>query len=308
MGRCAAPADIPGEILVIDNGSTDHTRQVVEAANLPNLRVRYVFEGRPGQCHARNRGLAESAGELVLFTDDDVRPCSNWIDGMCRPIIEGRADAVAGGVVLPDHLRRRVNDHPGWFASTENLNPADPFMVGANLAFGRHVLDQVPHFDVELGPGALGFGDDTLFSRQIKEAGYRLLAAYDVTVEHHFDPTRLSRHYLLGMADKLGRSHAYTLYHWEHSPLRVTRWNSLRAEIGLWRRRLVRPSIWLGAKGAADWELDCVKQRAFQKQWVIESLRPRNYARHGLQKIAGVGAMAPAASPSASLAPHGKAT
>ena len=47
-------------------------------------------------------------------------------------------------------------------------------LTGANMAFARRVLDKVPGFDRELGPGGLGFCDDTLFSLQLRTAGFRL--------------------------------------------------------------------------------------------------------------------------------------
>jgi len=90
-------------------------------------------------------------------------------------------------------------------------------MVGANMAFSRSVLEQVPAFDVELGPGALGFGDDTLFSQQLKIPGYRIAAAPDAVVEHHFLADRLQPDQWIQSARKLGKVDAYISHHWEHS-------------------------------------------------------------------------------------------
>ena len=60
IAHCAVPADSPTELLVIDNRSTDHTRQVVEEAVVPQMTVRYLFEPASGQCRARNLGLREA--------------------------------------------------------------------------------------------------------------------------------------------------------------------------------------------------------------------------------------------------------
>jgi glucosyl-dolichyl phosphate glucuronosyltransferase len=48
IGQCEIPADMPAELLVVDNGSVDHTREVVEQTALPNMRVRYVLEPKKG--------------------------------------------------------------------------------------------------------------------------------------------------------------------------------------------------------------------------------------------------------------------
>src|SRR5687768_15493346 len=98
MGNCQVPSHLPSELLVVDNGSTDHTRQVAEQAALANMPVRYIHEPRRGQSHARNRGLIEAIGDIFLFTDDDVRVPETWIERMCRPIADNEADAVVGGV------------------------------------------------------------------------------------------------------------------------------------------------------------------------------------------------------------------
>jgi hypothetical protein len=128
---------------------------------------------------------------MILFTDDDVRPPEDWIDGMCEPILLGKAQAVAGGVRIAPKLHRPWMEalHRGWLASTEGIDPAAPYtMFGANMGFSREVLSKVPAFDTELGPGALGFGDEMLFSWQLLEAGYQIHGALDVAVEHHFEP------------------------------------------------------------------------------------------------------------------------
>src|SRR5258708_3514138 len=106
MTSLAVPADLSVELVVVDNGSTDHTKNVVAHCAIPDISVRYVLESRRGQCFARNRGISETTGEVIIFTDDDVRPAHNWIEGMCRPILTGLADAVAGGVHIAPHLQR----------------------------------------------------------------------------------------------------------------------------------------------------------------------------------------------------------
>jgi glycosyltransferase involved in cell wall biosynthesis len=68
------------EVIVVDNGSTDATAQIVERARSQHpFEVEYVFEERPNRGAARNRGLAVAKGYLVAFCDDDVYAPPGWL-------------------------------------------------------------------------------------------------------------------------------------------------------------------------------------------------------------------------------------
>ena len=280
IGRCAVPPDLAAELVVVDNGSTDGTAAIVRAAGLTNLPVRYLLEPAPGQVQARNAGLRATASDVVLFTDDDVRVPVDWLAGMCRPILEGRADAMTGAVHFAPHYEALLTQEPfasrrGWFASTEDIDPARPNrMVGANMAFSRRLFAAIGEFDPELGPGALGFFDETIYTWRLLRAGFRLEAALGVSVEHHFDHDRLTRRTLLSMARRMGESEGFIVYHWqggEARPFRVWRaWALLLAE------RLRAPwTLW--AKAAPARELDRVKTLAFWRQLRRYDGAPRKY-------------------------------
>lgn len=293
VGRARVPEGLRCELIVIDNASTDATAELVKNYRPENqLPVVYLFEPRQGQCFARNAGLAAARGRFIMFTDDDVRPPVDWVEGMCAPLLDGSAHAVAGGVKIAPHLERPWMGwmHRAWLASTDSLDAREPpYMVGANMAFSMEVLERVPAFDTELGPGASGFHDESLFSSQLKLAGYRLVSAFGVTVEHHFDESRLSRASFLDTARKMGRSSAYWAHHWEHEEVRRP-----RAELALARLRLAkwRAQRWRecrGVEGMPEWEMVLLRQVHFHRQYLEERGRPRNYERHGLVKLNGAG-------------------
>lgn len=201
------------ELVVVDNGSSDETRDVVEAARpmFRGMDVVYQFEPDGGQSRARNTGLCIARGRVIVFTDDDLRFPSNWIEEMACPILADEADAIAGGVRLAPHLIRpwMTPLHRSWLASTECVDVRAPRLVGANMAFGRHVLEKVKGFDPKLGPGASGFADDSQFGEALRQAGFRIHARLDIEVEHHFDPDRLTPAAFAAMAEKHGRTEAY---------------------------------------------------------------------------------------------------
>jgi glycosyltransferase involved in cell wall biosynthesis len=287
MRSVVVPDGLSAELLVVDNGSTDETREVVERCEIPGLSVRYLLECKSGLSHGRNRGVAEAKGEILLFTDDDVRPPEGWLDGMCDPILQRRAEAVAGGVrIAPSLLRPWMSSmHRSWLASSEWLDSESPQnMVGANMCFSRAVLARVPSFDVELGAGALGSGEESLFAAQLIIAGYRIANRLDLCMEHHFQVERLKRASWLRAAKVLGMSHAYRGHHWDHWGLRFGRARALAAScrVATWR---LRHQDRLLDDGCDEIELNLVYQQALIAYHVEIHQEPRKYEKHGLVKI-----------------------
>lgn len=287
--RCVQiPDGLDAELLLVDNGSTDITHQVVRGARLEGVEIRYAYENRPGKCLALNRGLAETDGELILFTDDDVRPPEDWLAGMCQPLIDHGPCAVAGGVRIAPHLQRpwMTALHRSWLAASDWLDRDQPRgMIGANMGFCRDVLQRVPAFDPELGPGALGFGDEQLFASQIIEAGYRIIGNDDVAVDHHFDARRLQHAAWLEAARQRGRSQAYRGHHWEHWSSRWVRPRLLGAlaQLTAWRRvHRATPS----EEGCSERELKLEFNYALFRAHLRERLRPRHYTYRGLVHLA----------------------
>ena len=191
LGQLDIPSNYSAELIVVDNDSTDETAQLVQTLRLTNLPVRYINEGRRGKSNCLNTSLAAAHGEIILWTDDDVRAPRDWIAGMCQLIEKGEADVTAGEVTLAPDLERdwMTPFHRGWLADTRGL-PKERLPFGVNMAFHRRVLKAVPTLDTDLGPGALGSGEEILFALQLKEAGFRIVAVPSV-IEHHFQASRL---------------------------------------------------------------------------------------------------------------------
>jgi len=273
---------------VVDNGSTDQTSHVVRSTWMPHIALRYINEPQLGQSNARNRGLVESVGEVILFTDDDVHVPRHWIEAMCAPILSQEAEVVAGGICLAKHLVRpwMKTLHYEWLASTERTSPEGfDQCYGANMAFSRSVLNKVPAFDRDLGPGALGQFDDTLFIRQLQRAGFRLKVDFGVQVEHHCEVERLKRKAFLKTANRQGRCNAYVRYHWEHHHEFGARDRgvAIRRELSAIRRRSWRHLF--GIAGAPEWELKMESEAAYFEQWTVEEQRDRLYDRFGAVKL-----------------------
>ncbi len=79
------------EILVVDNGSTDGTAALIQSRS-----VRYLREPKRGVSNARNRGIAESTGDVLAFVDADCLVEPQWLTELVRPFEDPAVGSVAG--------------------------------------------------------------------------------------------------------------------------------------------------------------------------------------------------------------------
>ncbi|MBE2216347.1 MAG: glycosyltransferase family 2 protein [Opitutaceae bacterium] len=273
------------ELWIVDNGSNDETRAIVEAFAAAHPAIHYLFEPNPGKCRAQNSALERTSGDIIVLTDDDVRVPRNWLPELIKPIVDGGADAVAGGVILPPAVAYAVHcsiarPYRGWFAASDYLDPVNPAnMIGANMAFHRRVLESVTGFDCELGPGALGFFDEVLFSRQLMAANFRIAGALDTTVAHHFDLTRLEESTLYSTAHRMGRSHAYIFYHWDHQHMSYPRGRMMLLRLMLVGTHIARFLGILSLGSAGSERLRLYSRLGFVEEYLRQRSRKPNYPR-----------------------------
>ncbi len=206
------------EILVVDNNSTDDTRQVVEGLQrrYPE-RVRYAFEPEQGISYARNTGVREARGEILAFLDDDEIASSGWVENLTANLHNGEW-AGAGGRVLPPS----GFSPPRWLSSlsssiTGPLAVFDPALeagqlseppFGANMAFRREVFDKYGGFRTDLGRTGTSMisNEDTEFGRRLMAAGLRLRYEPSALTYHPVDESRLRPSYFLSWWFNKGRS------------------------------------------------------------------------------------------------------
>lgn len=171
------PEVVDWELLVVDNNSTDDTSQVVEryAALLP---VRLVFEPKQGLSIARNRAIDEAAGDLILWTDDDVLVDPSWLSAYAEAATRWPDAAYFGGMVTPWYevepppwIRDNVDLLQGMLVIRTLGGQERPFSMcqadfdtpyGANMAFRREILSRY-RFNPEIGyvGDRKMFGDET---------------------------------------------------------------------------------------------------------------------------------------------------
>src|SRR4051812_23216857 len=176
------------EIVVVDNGSTDDTADVIAAvAARTSISIRYVFEGHRGSGAARNAGIINSTGQIVAFTDDDVFPAPDWLISIVSEFRRDPELAGVGGRVLLHNpldsavtLRTRSDRYQ--LSGTEDLMSGIP---GCNMAFRRTALLAVGGFDPDFGAGAvLQSAEDTDFLFRALKQGLKLVYCPNILASH----------------------------------------------------------------------------------------------------------------------------
>jgi glycosyltransferase involved in cell wall biosynthesis len=189
------------EVIVVDNNSTDQTRQVIESyiwRGATNLH--YVFEGRQGKPYALNKAIDCARAPILAFTDDDIRVAPDWVAKIKRAFDEHAEVDLVGGKVLP------IWDGPPAWLTREHWSPLAlvdygdaPFytsahrptcLVGANLSMRRETFDLIGRFSTSL----LRCQDHELQLR-LWRAGRQGLYLPDVIVMAKVQPERLTKAY-----------------------------------------------------------------------------------------------------------------
>lgn len=204
------------EFVIVDNApGDDSTRDLVSALAREDPRFNYIREPQAGLSRARNRGLTHASGDVVAYTDDDVRVDPLWIKALLRGFARRSDVGCVTGMVASASLElpsEQYFDRRVWWSSTceacvydaqngpagSALHPyaAGKFGTGANFAVRTELLRKIGEFDECLGAGSPCDGGEDLdiFVRFIR-AGYSI--SYEpaalVWHEHRSDPEALRR-------------------------------------------------------------------------------------------------------------------
>lgn len=200
------------DIRIADNGSTDDTKHVVDAAaRKPGApRVVYRYVATPGKSHAVNSLLDDVTAEMIALTDDDVVPEPGWLAAIVAAFDETGADFVAGRI-----LPRWETEPPPWLSAALHgvlavpdngekrltLAPdgdgSDVIPIGANMAVRTSVVRRVGGLRHDLGKlsGTLRTGEDHEFFLRMLDAGCRGVYEPAARVRHFVPRDRLNRSY-----------------------------------------------------------------------------------------------------------------
>ena len=85
------------EIVIVNNNSTDRTKEIIDDFQSRDKRIKCIFECRKGRGNARNVGLESAKEKIIISTDSDCIFYPDWIENLTEPIRKENEIAVQGG-------------------------------------------------------------------------------------------------------------------------------------------------------------------------------------------------------------------
>lgn len=188
LTRLHIPDRIEGEVVVVDNGSTDRTPEVIAEARrfLPFPLVSAVERER-GTGAGRNRGLRLARGEIIAWTDDDCRPARSWLQEILAAFEADKdLDLLGGRIELYDrrHLPLTIKTSRRVEVMDDATYPG-AILMNCNMAQRRRLIERIGGFDTRFGAGsAMRAGEDADYVLRAHRAGCRVVYLPQIVVFH----------------------------------------------------------------------------------------------------------------------------
>lgn len=232
-------SDILFEIIIIDNNSNDGTYEYVKELQKRQSVIRYIKEKRQGIGYARNAGLANAQYEIIAYIDDDEQAAMDWAEKILKTFTKMDNVGCVGG---PYYLENK-NSIPWWIPKSmytvlgdvhlENSNFEivefiNRGLCGGNFAVHKEVYEKIGGFPLLGRTDELLLSDeDYLYTKQIYQAGFRVMYNQNAVVHHALIADRLKLSYFLkyekGMAYTRAKKEKLIKYFFELV------WNIIRA-------------------------------------------------------------------------------
>jgi glycosyltransferase involved in cell wall biosynthesis len=210
------------EVVIVDNGSSDSTREVVEQ-RATDPRVKYIFEPTIGLSVARNTGARVASAEILAYLDDDAVASPGWLQVLYSAYVNNTQLVIAGGKVTllwPPGIQPPKWLSPGLASNlgAYDLGEATVYIEqpgltprGLNYSIRRSFLQEIGGFDPQLGR----VGKNLLSNEELQMTEFALQRGWQVAylpealVAHNVAPERLKPSWFLNRGWWQGISECY---------------------------------------------------------------------------------------------------
>ena len=217
------------EVIVVDNGSTDSTKQIVESYinNIQN--IHYYYDSTPGLHVGRHLGLKEAKADLLVYADDDIEAFPTWLEGIWESFQDEEV-VLVGGKNLP----KWESEPPYWIYEMwmdinhyghslgylsildfgNNIMEIDPgYVWGCNFSIKKNILIEAKGFHPDAFPQDMikyrGDGE-TSVSDFIRKNNFKTIYNPKASVFHFVPTNRMTIDYFCKRAFNQGISDSYT--------------------------------------------------------------------------------------------------
>jgi len=171
------------EVIVVDDGSSDDTRDVANSRP-----VRVLSQKHEGPAAARNRGVAEARGHIILFTDADCVPAVSWVSEMTRPFLDAEIVGVKGAYrtrqagIVPRFVQCEYEERYQRMATLKRIDFIDTYSAG----YRRAVFRSAGGFDTRYPSASV---EDQELSFRLAEQGCQMVFNPLAVVYHRHPET-----------------------------------------------------------------------------------------------------------------------
>jgi len=195
------------EIIVVDNNSKDKTKEKV-FSYMPKFsgRLKYVLEPRQGLSYARNRGILESNGKVIAFTDDDVIVDKKWLSNIMLAFEKSNSACIGGRIYpvweskIPEWVSSKFYGKLALLDYGDNsfeIKSEDFELFGANLIIDNDCFKKHGLFRTDIGRKGkrLFSGEDSAYVKLLLEKKEKVIYDPSIIVNHKISKERLVKSY-----------------------------------------------------------------------------------------------------------------
>lgn len=196
------------EINIIDNNSTDTTKDYVTKLQKKFPEVNYFVEKRQGISFARNLSFEVCKGMFLAFVDDDAVINKNWLEALLNELKNQNEDIIYGGPIYPnfesipedwidkDYFIRKFKDTDGFLGTIKSKEG----FSGGNMCIAKNLFLKSEKFNTEIGMtgGNLGLGEepDFFYKLIMKNKDVKLYNICEMSITHSEASYKLEKEYL----------------------------------------------------------------------------------------------------------------